>query len=215
MQPNFNAYGLGWGLRDYRGHKLVGHTGVLAGYVSRVAMIPDLKLGIVVLTNQEEEGAHTAIAWTVLDHYLNAPPADWVLVFHELARIEKAEGEEAVKKAVSTRNADSRPSLPLAAYAGTYRDPWYGDVAIKHEAGKLTISFTHTRQLTGLLDHWQYNTFIARWRDRTLNADAFVTFYIGPEGKIDEVKVAPVSPLTDFSFDFQDLSLRPVPTAIK
>src|ERR1035438_7997964 len=63
VRPNFNAYGLGWMLRDYRGRKMVGHTGVLAGYVSRVAMIPDLKLGIIVLTNQEAEEAHTAIAY--------------------------------------------------------------------------------------------------------------------------------------------------------
>jgi len=215
MQPNFNAYGLGWGLRDYRGHKLVGHTGVLAGYVSRTALLPDLKLGVVVLTNQEETGAHAAIAWTVLDHYLGVPATDWVAAFHELARIERAEGEEAVKKAAGKRNADSRPSLPLAAYAGRYRDPWYGDILIEERAGKLGISFTHTKQLTGSLDHWQYNTFIARWRDRTLNADAYVTFYIGPDGRIEELKVAPVSPLTDFSFDFQDLSLRPVATAAK
>ena len=55
-QPNFHAYGLGWDLRDYRGKQLVGHTGSLAGYVSRTALIPDLKLGIVVLTNQEVDG---------------------------------------------------------------------------------------------------------------------------------------------------------------
>jgi CubicO group peptidase (beta-lactamase class C family) len=210
LQPNFNAYGLGLMLRDYRGKKLVYHTGTLAGYVSRVTMVPELKLGIVVLTNQEEAGAHAAITWTVLDHYLGAPSTDWVTAFRDLAKVESAQGEAEEKKAMGKRNANSRPSLPIAAYAGRYRDAWYGDVEIGEHSGKLTISFTHTKQLTGDLEHWQYDTFVARWRDRTLGADAFVTFSLGADGSIEAVKMAAVSPLTDFSFDFQDLALRPV-----
>lgn len=210
LQPNFNAYGLGWMLRDYRGKKLVSHTGVLAGYVSRVTMVPELKLGIVVLTNQEETGAHQAITWTVLDHYLGAPPTDWVAAFRDLAKVEAAQGEAEEKKAAGKRNANSRPSLPVATYSGRYRDAWYGDVEIEEHAGRLTISFTHTRQLVGDLEHWQYDTFVARWRDRTLGADAYLTFSLGSDGAIEAVKMAPVSPLTDFSFDFQDLTLRPV-----
>jgi len=210
LQPIFNAYGLGWMLRDYRGHKMVYHTGTLAGYVSRTTMIPDLNLGVVVLTNQEETGAHAAIAWTVVDHYLAAPATDWVTVFHDLAKAEAARGEAEVKKAAGSRNANSRPSLPVAAYAGRYRDPWYGDVAIEERGGKLTIAMTHTKQMIGELTHWQYDTFVARWNDRTLGADAFVTFTLGADGTIDTATMSPVSPLTDFSFDFQDLSLKRV-----
>jgi CubicO group peptidase (beta-lactamase class C family) len=211
VRPTFNAYGLGWMLRDYRGKKMVFHTGVLAGYVSRVAMIPDLKLGVIVLTNQEAEEAHAAVAYTVLDHYLGAPETDWVAAEADLARREEAGAEASVKQASARRNANSRPSLPLSAYAGRYRDAWYGDVLIEERGGKLSISFTHTKALTGDLEHWQYDTFVARWRDRTLGADAYVTFSLKPDGSIDEVKIAPVSPLTDFSFDFQDLQLKPAP----
>ena len=210
LRPNFSAYGLGWGLNDYRGKKIVSHTGGLAGYVSRVTMVPDLKLGVVVLTNQEATGAFQAVTYTILDHYLGAPETDWVAPFLAQAKMGETGAEEAVKQAAAKRNATSRPSLPLAGYAGRYRDAWYGDVAIEEHSGKLTISFTHTRQLTGDLEHWQYDTFVARWRDRTLAADAYVTFSLKPDGSVDEVKMAPVSPLTDFSFDFQDLLLRPV-----
>jgi CubicO group peptidase (beta-lactamase class C family) len=207
IQPQFRAYGLGWMLQDYRGHKIVYHTGTLAGLVSRVVMVPDRRLGVVVLTNQEETGAHAAIANSVLDRYLGATPVDWVTAFHELAKIEKAGGDAAVRAAGGKRKAGA-PSLPLAAYAGTYRDAWYGDVAIEESGGKLTIRFTHTKQLTGDLEHWQHDTFVARWRDRTLGADAYVTFALRPDGTIAEAKMEPVSPLTDFSFDFQDLLLR-------
>jgi CubicO group peptidase (beta-lactamase class C family) len=61
LRTNFAAYGLGWGLREYRGRKYVGHTGGLPGYVSEVALIPEMKLGVVVLTNQEATGLFHSI----------------------------------------------------------------------------------------------------------------------------------------------------------
>jgi hypothetical protein len=81
---------------------------------------------------------------------------------------------------------------------------------IEEDAGKLGIYFTHTPVLAGDLEHWQYDTFVARWKNRTLDADAYVTFTLKPDGTIDEVRMKAVSPLTDFSFDFQDLLFRPV-----
>jgi CubicO group peptidase (beta-lactamase class C family) len=210
LRPNFYEYGLGWFLRDYRGKRVVYHTGVLAGFVSRVLMVPDLNLGIVVLTNQEEEGAHSAIAWTVVDHYLGAPATDWVKVFADQSAKEAAEAAAEVAKSTGSRNTASRPSLSLSKYAGRYQDAWYGDIDITERAGKLTMTFTHSRQLTGELQHWQYDTFVAHWWDRSLGADAFVTFSLDPDGSIREARMRPVSPATDFSFDFQDLLLKPV-----
>jgi hypothetical protein len=110
---------------------------------------------------------------------------------------------------VAARAKDSKPSLPLAKYAGAFRDAWYGDIAIAEEGGKLMMRFSRSPQLTGELEHWQHDTFIARWQDRTLNADAWVTFALTPDGGIDQIKMSPISPLTDFSFDFQDLLLKP------
>jgi hypothetical protein len=210
VQPQFAAYGLGWALRDYRGRKMVYHTGTMAGYVSRTSLIPDAKLGVVVLTNQEAAGAHAAITYTMVDGELGASPVDWVAAFQEMAKLDAARVERAQQRAAGSRNANSRPSLPPASYAGRYRDSWYGDVLIGEQDGGLTISFTHTPQLAGALEHWQYDTFVARWRERTLGADAYVTFAVGPHGAVEGARLASVSPLTDFSFDFQDLELRRV-----
>jgi CubicO group peptidase (beta-lactamase class C family) len=209
-QPNFHAYGLGWDLRDYRGKKLVGHTGALSGFVSRTALVPELKLGIVILTNQEVTAAHAAIANTVIDRYLGVPDADWVAAYSARLKKQRAEGEEAVRKAAGQRNPNTKPALPLASYAGRYRDAWYGDMLIEEHAGKLSIYFSQTPDLAGDLEHWQYDTFVARWKNRTLDADAYVTFTLKPDGTIDEVRMKAVSPLTDFSFDFHDLLFRPV-----
>ena len=212
LRSNFTAYGLGWGLSDYRGYKVVSHSGGLLGMVSRVRMIPDLKLGIVVLTNQEASGAMEAISYHVIDHYLKAPTTDWVGAFRAVAEQQLARAKEVEKKQSAARNAESKPSLPLAKYAGRYNDAWYGEVTIKLEAGKLVLRFSRTPGLVGDLEHWQYDTFVARWRDRSLNADAFVTFALKPDGGIEQMKMVPVSPLTDFSFDFQDLLFTPVPS---
>jgi CubicO group peptidase (beta-lactamase class C family) len=215
IRPNFNAYGLGWNLRDYRGKKLVAHNGGLSGFVSRTALIPEIKLGVVVLTNQEEDGAFYSIVNTVLDHYLGAPEADWVAAYSAAVKKARAEGEDAVKKAAGSRRTDTHPSLPLASYAGRYRDAWYGDIRIEEDRGKLYIFFTHSRDLGGELEHWQYDTFVARWQKRSMNADAYVTFTLGPDGKIEEIRMKAVSPLTDFSFDFHDLLLRPAAGNVK
>lgn len=210
LRANFSAYGLGWTLRDYRGQKLVGHTGGLPGYLSRVVLVPELKLGIAVLTNQEERGGFDAPVWTVLDAYLGAPPTDWVAAYKADDDAKRGKAEQKVGQQQEARNAQSRPSLPLDAYAGKYRDAWYGDVALQKEGEKLVLRFSRTPALTGTLEHWQYDTFIVRWKDRTLNADAYVTFSLNPEGRIGELRMKPVSPLTDFSFDFQDLLFTPV-----
>ena len=212
-RARFAAYGLGWGLRDYRGRKLVSHTGGLLGMVSRVALVPEEKLGIVVLTNQEEGAAFRAVTWRILDHFLGAPPVDWITAFKAAAARDAAEAQQAVEKQAARRALDSKPALPLAGYCRRYRDAWYGEVAIAMEDGKPVIRFSRSPSLVGDLEHWQYDTFVARWRDRTVNADAFVTFALGPDGSIEHMKMVPVSPATDFSFDFQDLLFTPVAEA--
>ncbi|HKQ74606.1 MAG TPA: serine hydrolase [Blastocatellia bacterium] len=212
LRSNFTAYGLGWVLNDYRGVKVVSHSGGLAGMVSRVRLIPDLKLGIVILTNQEAGGAMEAISYHIIDHYLKAPATEWISAFRSFAEQQLAQAKAVEKMQSAARKADSKPSLPLEKYAGRYNDAWYGEVKIALEEGKLVLRFSRTPGLVGDLEHWQYDSFVARWRDRSLNADAFVSFALKPNGAIDQMKMVPVSPLTDFSFDFQDLLFTPVPS---
>ena len=210
LRANFVGYALGFGLRDYRGWKVVSHTGGLPGFVSRISFVPDQRLGIAVFTNQESGEAFEAITWRLLDHFLAAPATDWLAAYRTL----KLRGDSVVaaaeRAAAAARDTASRPSLALAKYAGAYRDAWYGDISIALENGKLVMRFSHSPSLTGDLEHFQYDTFIARWRDRELGADAYVTFALKPDGSIDQVKLAAVSPATDFSFDFQDLLLVPI-----
>jgi CubicO group peptidase (beta-lactamase class C family) len=216
LKANFAAYGLGFGLRDYRGRKIVSHTGGLPGYVSLVALVPEERLGLVVLTNQEETGAFEAVKYRVLDEYLGAPepPVDWIAAFRDRAVAERTKAEETVAKAAAARDVASRPSLPLGSYAGRYRDAWYGDATIVEENGRLVLAMTRTPAMVADLEHWQHDTFVARWRvvfmSEETPADAYVSFALKPDASIERMTMAPVSPAIDFSFDFQDLLFSPV-----
>ncbi len=209
LKANFSGYALGFNVRDYHGKKLVTHTGGMPGYVSKVSMIPELKLGIAVLTNQEEGAAFEAISYFLLDHFLGVKTTDWITAYKRLTtRIDSLIAERG-QMAASARDTSSHPSLRLEKYAGTYADAWYGDVVIELKEDGLEIRFAKTPLLTGVLEHYQYDTFIARWSNPELRADAYITFALNPDGSIDQAKMRAVSPATDFSFDFQDLLLKP------
>ena len=210
LKSNFSGYGLGWALKDYRGHKIVSHGGALTGMVSTVFLVPDENLGIVVLTNQEESGAFSAIVYHIVDHYLGAPENDWIQGFYDQRQQSMKRAADAEKLQDAARNARSQPSLPLAQYAGEYEDPWYGKARITAENGKLVLQMTRTPLMVGELSHWQYNTFKAVFRDNTI-PDAFVTFAMKADGTISEMTMIPTSSLADFSFDYQDLDFHPVP----
>ena len=214
LKANFADYALGWGLRDYHGRKLVGHTGGVGGFVSRVMLVPDENLGVVVLTNAEEGGAFDSILYHVLDYYFHVPPADWIAAFKAVKDQDEKEAAETMKKAEGARDANSKPPLPLEKYAGVYNDAWYGPITVRMENGGLVMSFDHTPGMVGDLQHWQYDTFKAHWRVRTIE-DAFVTFSLNPDGSIDSARMAAASPLADFSFDYQDLLLKPAVSASK
>ncbi|MDC8760818.1 serine hydrolase [Janthinobacterium fluminis] len=210
IKPNFNAYGLGFNLRDYKGMKLAQHGGALQGFFSQVVMVPEAKLGVAILTNAESGAAMTSLQWRILDHYLNVAPSDWIGLIGTADRARHAADAKKQGGAAAARAAKSQPSLALAAYDGEYQDPWYGTVTIKPEGKKRVLSFSRTQDLTGELEHWQHDTFIVRWKERNFNADAYVTFALNPDGSIERMKMAPVSSETDFSYDFADLSFTPV-----
>jgi hypothetical protein len=176
---------------------------------SRTLLVPAERLGIVVVTNGESP-LSTAVAWHVLDHYFKAPPTDWITRLADYVRSAEAEAHEVERKAAGARHQSS-PSLPLASYAGRYTDQMYGDVTLTEESGRLVLRFSHSLALTGDLEHWQYDTFVAHWRQHNI-PDIYVTFALKPDGSIDTMKMAAVSPLADFSYDFQDLLFRPAET---
>ena len=152
-------------------------------------MLPELGLGVAVLTNQESGEAFESIVYHVVDQYLRPPeptgsPCSKASVGGRRLSTRPSE------KAAQARDTASKPSLALSKYAGTYPDAWYGDIAIEAKAPASSCASHSTPSLVGDMEHWQHDTFIVRWRDRELRADAFVTFALNPDGSIDQAKNA-------------------------
>ena len=213
LNTKFADYGLGWGLRDYHGRKLVGHTGGVSGFVSRVMLVPEENLGVVILTNAEEEGAFDSILFHLLDSYFAVSSTDWIAAF-KAAKDEREKAAAQVMIDFDKRPDVVKPSLPLNEYAGVYKDAWYGPASIRLENAGLVFTLDHTPKAVADLQIWQYDTFKAHFRDRTIE-DAFVTFTLNPVGRVDHFTMVAVSPLADFSFDYQDLYFTPVKAAEK
>jgi CubicO group peptidase (beta-lactamase class C family) len=205
-RTHFRAYALGWGLKDFFGYLHVGHGGALQGMTTSIGMLPEKDLAVIALANQWSV-APAVVTTEILNAYISEAPEDWVAVSAAAGAEDADEAKKKVDAAFAARNADSKPSLPLESYVGTYRDPWYGDVFVEGGDGGLVIRFSRTDVLKGPLEHFQYDTFVARWLDRSLHADAYVTFTIGSDGEVEAIRMKMVSPDTDFSYDFHDLDL--------
>ncbi len=207
-QPNQQAYALGWQVQDYRGHRIIQHSGGVFGSITRVVMIPDKNVGFAIMMNSEDSGMILGLTYELLDHYLDQPDYGWVQKWDDWYQTRLAGGVEYLQQAKASP-AKSGPSLKLAGYAGRYRDPWYGDVVIGQGPKGLTIDFTSTPRMAGRLKHWQYDSFVTDFDDPAIEP-AYVTFALDADGKVTGVKMKPVSIIADFSWDYQDLDLKPV-----
>lgn len=207
---HFSAYGLGWGLVDVKGYKQVSHTGGLAGVVTQVTLLPELKLGIIVLTNQQQGAAFTAITNTIKDSYLGVTGMDRVKQMHDRVIKNEAEAKKITEDLWKNIEAEQKKATKpdFNNYAGTYTDKWFGDVVVSMKNGKMWLESTRSHKLTGELFFYKANTYVVKWTDRSLDADAYIQFSLDNTGKGESIKVAAISPLTDFSFDFQDLDLK-------
>lgn len=221
LQPQFSSYALGWDVIDYRGARVVWHGGAVFGFKAAVVILPARKVGFAIAINSEDGALVRGLMYELLDHYLGAPPGDWPARYRAYAAAQVAQGLAALRTAAGKADgagavfaspAAASASAPPAALAGTYRDPWYGDVAIARDGDGLRIDFKSTPRMGGRLEHWRHDTWIARFDDRTIEP-AYVSFAFDPDGRVARVAMKALSPLADFSWDYQDLDLAPVTPA--
>ncbi|WP_346427814.1 serine hydrolase [Sphingomonas sp. UV9] len=205
--PDFQSYALGWEVRTYKGAKIVWHAGGLFGFTTVVVMIPQKNVGFAIAINSEEVEPRTGLMYELIDHYLGLPRQDWPTRFATFQR-SRLDAAQAVVKQKAAAPADVGPSLPVTRYAGRYVDAWYGALVVGQDAKGLTVDFTTTPQMTGRLSHYQYDTFLATFDDPNTEP-AYLTFGLDRTGKVTRITAAPVSPVADFSFDYQDLLFEP------
>ena len=206
-EPTFNTYALGWDVSDYRGARIVSHGGAVLGFKSVVVLLPEKDVGFAVTINCEDGEILLGLMYELLDHYLGFPPHDWPAKFSAYKQ-ERLAGAAKALDAKAASPAKVGPSLSPMQYAGVYADAWYGNIEIAYVNGALTIDFKSTPRMGGELAHWQYDTFIIQFEDKTIEP-AFVTFGLNADGYVERVTMKPVSPLADFSYDYQDLLFTP------
>jgi hypothetical protein len=149
-------YGMGWFVDSYRGHGRVHHGGNIDGFSAMVSMLPQERVGFVMLTNKNATGLGELLIRHATDLILGLERKDWV---GEAAK-SKVKGDEAAKEAEKKKAArrvlNTKPSHKLEDYAGDYFHPGYGDLKVTAEKGQLAFTYNY---ITTPLEHWHYETF--------------------------------------------------------
>ena len=208
---HYKAYGLGWDLEDKNGYSIVSHTGGMPGMLSHTVLIPELTVGIVVLTNTSPGGyAFISVMNEIMDAYLEADDMDWMGRIKGYLTRSTDEANEFVDAVWETCENAKTVHLDFDDFTGAYNDGWFGDVVIENRDGKLWFTSQRSPRLTGEMFFYQANTFAIKWEYREMNCDAFASFTLDENGKATAIQMKGISPNIDFSFDFHDLDLKRV-----
>ena len=196
---HFTGVASGWFVYDYYGKKIINHSGGLDGMLSYTHLIPEENVGFVVLTNSEYP-VFTVMASKIRDVFVGAPKRDWSAEALEQTKRNKTAASEEDKKVDAARVANTKPTLALKDYVGSYSDDLYGAVNIAEESGRLVMRFSHSPNFVADIEHWHYDTFQIKWRPSVSYnfPRGFVTFTIDKNGKTEELKID--QPNNDFWF---------------
>lgn len=186
-EAHFFSYGMGWFLSDYRGRKMVEHGGAIDGMRAAVAMIPEEKMGVIVLGNLNGSVLPQMLANRIFDMYLvPGKEKDWSGDVLKVFKAAEAQAKAAQQKIEADRAKDTKPSLSPENYAGNYTDEMYGDVKVTFENGKLKVKYG--TYFNGTLEHWHYDTFRVKWEDE-MQGEGFISFKLNSQGKADLMSV--------------------------
>lgn len=184
----FFSYGLGFILEEYGGHKLIWHAGNIDGMSAALALLPAEHVGVVVLSNMNDNWAPEGVMFHVLQSYLGIAHDDVSRRMYVLTQKETTKAKAEARKLAATRVPGARPPLPLAAYVGKYSDRFYGTARVTERDSHLVIEMGDP-MFTGDLQAWHEETFRVRWRYR-FYGKAYVTFNVDAHGKPSELRFA-------------------------
>ncbi|MEM9669630.1 MAG: serine hydrolase [Pseudomonadota bacterium] len=203
------VYGLGWVIQDFDGTLMLSHGGGFPGVVSGFYILPKEKMAIFASANDYRAAAR-AFSHQIADGLIGDQSFDFIGTWGNLFNEAIEEAVSAVSGAVTAPEGAASPGVPFEQYAGLYRDPWYGDMTVHYGDDGLSIDMGRSELLDGPLTHYDGDRFAAIWPNRTMNADAFVTFTM-EDGQVIGARMEAISELTDFSYDFHDLKFEKVP----
>ena len=179
--------------------------------VSKVQLVPELHLGIIVLANQANRAAFTAVSNFIEDHYLGLRGPDRVQELVAPAALTTADTQ--AKAAVWQQVAAAQKAAPkwpdYTPYLGRYHDAWFGDVSVYQQGTQLWWKAARSPRLVGQLLPYRGNTYVVRWKDRTIPIDAFTAFALDAQGRATSIKMDAI--VSAPANGFQHLNLQRVP----
>lgn len=175
LQPgtHFWTYGLGWWVMDYHGEKVLMHGGQMPGFNSVVAFYPERKVGFAVMLNVHQTLAHAALFYALSDMLLADPSRDWSGEFLQVAGGYMEQVKAGVDGMYAARKTELPPSVGLAQLVGVYASDLYGEAIVGLDGGRLTFQYG---KISSTLEHWQGDTFLAKWNLQGLLEDALIAF---------------------------------------
>jgi CubicO group peptidase (beta-lactamase class C family) len=170
---HYSLYGLGWGMQDYEGMEVISHSGGILGFVTGVSLVPEINLGVVMLTNSDENWFYEALKWEIIDAYLGMPFRDYSSVYHSIYENRQNSKQKKIQALKDTVAQNNPPSLPLEAYTGTYRNEMYGTIRISSDNGTLRIDFQHHPGLSATLAHIRDDRFLCSYYPSRMGTEVF------------------------------------------
>ena len=200
-RSNYNLYALGWGLEDYEGFEIVSHTGGIHGFVTSVTLVPSENLGIVVLTNTDQNALYEALKWEIMDAFLGLPYRAYSPVYSNYINQQNAEEQANFEKLQDTVNMKNTPPVPLSDFIGKYKNDIYGEIEIKENGDHLLLVFGHHPNLTADLGYLNSNRFFCDFSN-PLFSKSVMPFKI-ENGKVTgmTLKVADFVEMTTYDFE--------------
>ena len=195
--PHFKSYGLGWGMLDYHGRKIINHSGGYDGMISYSAIVPEENLGFVILTNANSILVYT-LMYKILDTYLSNDTTDWCIMFLDYKKYIEDKKKTDREVALKARIEDTNPSLELEKYTGTYSGELYGNADVSLKDGELFIQFIPTPTFNATLTHWHYDTFEIVLKNYPSLPEGKVNFVLDANGDVEEMRIDIPNP--DFYF---------------
>lgn len=186
---HFRSYGLGWGLGDYGGRKLVSHGGGYDGMYSHQILVPEENFGIMVLTNSMTS-LPDSIAYRAVDLAIGMPDRDWSTENLERFQKSRTEFRKKVDDVTAVRAEGTKPSHPIESYTGEFHCPLMGKASITLEDSKLVFRIHSNPDLVADLVHQHYDTFVMHWRSKIAWFDqGSILFIPNVRGEFVELKL--------------------------
>lgn len=172
-RTHYGLYGMGWGLQDYEGREIISHTGGVNGFVTSVTLMPEEKLGIVVLTNTDQNALFVSSMWEILDAYLGLPYRNYDSSFYAGYLKKKVQKDEWLKAISDSATMNFYSDVDLSEFEGKYKNEVYGSSWLVRKGNFLEMTLQHHPKITGKLEYIGNNRFFCTYSDPIFGKKVF------------------------------------------